>query len=879
MTETAELMANIAKMSTAERLEVEAALRSETPVWVPQEGPQSAAYYSLADIVFYGGSAGGGKGLALETQLPTPSGWIPMADVQVGTWLLSDSGEPCQVLAVSLVQNRRCFRLTFDDDSTIVADDVHRWVTFDARELGQLSRLSSEFRARRRQNRGSKATGNKSEAFTAALRIRNSARAHVVQPAPVGTMRDTLEIAQSLRTPAGRTNHAIRLAAALQLPEADLLVPPYTLGAWLGDGISASGGFTGEDPEILQRIADDGFEVTSSKTDRLSHYIRGLKPSLRTLGVLRDKHIPPAYLRASAGQRLALLQGLMDTDGHAALDGGCEFDGMNERLVDGVLELALSLGLKATKLAGRATLHGRDVGAKWRVRFTTDHPVFHLARKVDRLAAPKRRTGNFRYIVRCDEVESVPTRCIAVSSPSRLFLAGRQMVPTHNTDLLLGTSLTTQQHSIIFRREAVQLTGLEERMTKILGTRKGYNSQTGVWRLPGNRIMELGSVQGADDWLKYQGRGHDLKGFDEICHFLESQFRTLIGWMRTDDPSVRQRVICAGNPPTNSEGEWVIRYWAPWLDPMYPKPAKPGELRWFITNADGKDEEVVGPEPVLVDGENVYPKSRTFISSNVDDNLFLQITGYRATLQQLPEPLRSQMLRGDFQAGRTDPVWQLVPTEWVKAAQARWKKREAKGAMTCLGFDPARGGIDKSTVARRHGQWFDELVAAPGIVTKDGPTAAGFIVPLVRNGACICVDSIGIGSSALDFLVGLNLLVLPVVGSAASGLLDKSGQLRFRNKRAEMYWRMREALDPTNPDPIELPPDQELLADLCAVRYKVVTMGKVAAIQVRDKDEIREVLGRSPDKGDAVAMTFVIGIPDAKSQTKYAPPPPPDWRL
>lgn len=447
------------------------------------------------------------------------------------------------------------------------------------------------------------------------------------------------------------------------------------------------------------------------------------------------------------------------------------------------------------------------------------------------------------------------------------------------SDLLIGAALTTQQHSIIFRREAVQLTGIEERMTKILGTRKGYNSKSGVWRLPGNRIMELGSVKEPDDWLKYQGRGHDLKGFDEICHFLESQFRTLIGWMRTDDPKVRQRVICAGNPPTNSEGEWVIRYWAPWLDPMYPNPAKPGELRWFITNADGKDEEVAGPEPVLVDGEQVFPKSRTFINSNVDDNLFLQITGYRATLQQLPEPLRSQMLRGDFQAGRTDPVWQLVPTEWVKASQARWTKRDAKGDMTCLGFDPARGGIDKSTVARRHGQWFDELVAAPGIATKDGPTAAGFIVPLVRNGACICVDSIGIGSSALDFLVGLNLLVLPVVGSAASGLTDKSGQLRFRNKRAEMYWRMREALDPTNPDPIALPPDQELLADLCAVRYKVVTMGKVAAIQVRDKDEIRETLGRSPDKGDAVAMTFVISIPAPKSNTPYNPPPPPDWRL
>jgi hypothetical protein len=447
------------------------------------------------------------------------------------------------------------------------------------------------------------------------------------------------------------------------------------------------------------------------------------------------------------------------------------------------------------------------------------------------------------------------------------------------TDLLLGAALTQQEHSIIFRREAVQLIGLEERMTKILGTRNGYNSQSGLWRLPGDRVMELGSVKEPDDWMKYQGRAHDLKGFDEITHFLESQFRTLIGWMRTDNPSVRQRVICAGNPPTSAEGEWVIRFWAPWLDPQHPNPAKPGELRWFVTDEQGKDMEVPGPEPVLVGKEWMKPKSRTFISADVDDNLFLQITGYKATLQALPEPLRSQMLHGDFMAGRNDPVWQLIPTDWVKAAQARWQPKTAKGEMTVMGFDPARGGIDKSCAARRHGQWFDELVSAPGAVTKDGPTAAGFVVPLVRNGACICVDSIGIGSSALDFIQGLNLNVYAVNGSESSNAMTKAGNLRFRNRRAEMYWLLREALDPTNPDPIALPPDLELLADLTAVRYKVVTMGKDAAIQIRSKDEIREALGRSPDKGDSVAMAFVQGIPPPNSaRNDYEEPDAPDWR-
>ena len=429
------------------------------------------------------------------------------------------------------------------------------------------------------------------------------------------------------------------------------------------------------------------------------------------------------------------------------------------------------------------------------------------------------------------------------------------------TELLLGLSLTEQEHSIIFRREAVQLIGIEERMTKILGSRAGYNSQDGIWRLPNGRVLELGSVKEPGDWVKYQGRPHDAKLFDEICHFTEMQFRTLIGWLRTDNPNIRQRVVAAGNPPTTAEGEWVKRYWAAWLDPQHPNPAKPGELRWYVTNEKGEDQEVPDNTPVMVGGELMTPKSRTFIPSSVDDNLFYSTTGYKATLQALPEPLRSQMLRGDFNAGVSDPVWQLIPTEWVKAAQARWKDRHSKGLMTAIGFDPSRGGQDKSSAARRHGQWFDKIVTAPGVVTKDGPTAAGFIVPLIRDGAVVCIDSIGIGSSALDFIKGLGLHVHPVVGSEGSALMDKSGQMKIRNKRAEMYWLLREALDPTNPDPIALPPDQEMLGDLTAPRYKVVTMGKGAAIQISSKDDIRLVLGRSPDKGDSVAMTFAADIP------------------
>jgi hypothetical protein len=144
------------------------------------------------------------------------------------------------------------------------------------------------------------------------------------------------------------------------------------------------------------------------------------------------------------------------------------------------------------------------------------------------------------------------------------------------------------------------------------------------------------------------------------------------------------------------------------------------------------------------------------------------------------------------------------------------------------------------------------------------------------------IDSIGIGASVLDFAKGLGLNVHAVVGSEGTTAMDKSGKLRMRNIRALMYWRLREALDPTNSDPIALPPDHELFQDLAAVRFKVVTLGKLAAVQIREKDEIREELGRSPDKGDSVAMNFVEGLPAAgvmqSARAFRARPRITDWR-
>ena len=123
-----------------------------------------------------------------------------------------------------------------------------------------------------------------------------------------------------------------------------------------------------------------------------------------------------------------------------------------------------------------------------------------------------------------------------------------------------------------------------------------------------------------------------------------------------------------------------------------------------------------------------------------------------ATLQSLPEPLRSQMLYGDFQAGIEDDAMQVIPTAWVELAQARWRKPDKLEPMDSLGVDVARGGRDQTILARRYGMWFDEPLTYPGKATPDGPTVAGLAIAARRDEAVIHIDVIGVGSSPYDFL-------------------------------------------------------------------------------------------------------------------------------
>ncbi|WP_256846923.1 terminase TerL endonuclease subunit [Paenibacillus sp. Pae108] len=347
-----------------------------------------------------------GKALALDTPIPTTDGWKLMGEIKEGDMVFDENGNPCEVVfAMDVQYGRPCYKVTFSDGTSLIADAEHEWLTTSRR------------------------------------------------PWMKTAIRTTKEIAECVdygRKDGGfEANHSILVGGPLNLPEVKLPIHPYVLGAWLGDGLTASPRIvcSYDDHEIIERIRDLGYEIIENKTKNKNTglYRFASSQTLRSAGVMGNKHIPRDYLRSSVEQRLELLRGLMDTDGYVSKAGQCEYTTTSSRLCSDVIELIRSLGFKATLKTDVARLYGKECGLKYRIQFWAyaDTPVFYLARKRKRQkpkANKPTRAGTLK-IVSVEPVNSVPVRCIQVDSESHLFRAGIGFVSTHNSTKVSGVGL------------------------------------------------------------------------------------------------------------------------------------------------------------------------------------------------------------------------------------------------------------------------------------------------------------------------------------------------------------------------------------------------------------------------------------------------------
>lgn len=320
------------------------------------------------------------------------------------------------------------------------------------------------------------------------------------------------------------------------------------------------------------------------------------------------------------------------------------------------------------------------------------------------------------------------------------------------TDLLLGLATTQHQRSVLFRNQSVDLTSLFERLEQIEPNPLKKNAQQRSMKTRSGRVIETGHLDLPGSERNHMGRAKDFIGFDEAALLDELRVNFVGQWLRSIDPKQRCRIVFATNPPMpeikdgimtdTAVGDWLIRWFAPWLDPLYPNPAEQGELRWCFMRAEGERLVTVwvdGPGYYLPDtaervdnptkeqrasGEVSAARSRTFIRSLVSDNMFYANSGYAERLSGTPEPMRSMLLLGDFTIKGDDHPFQIIPTSWVLAAEERHRNRpwsEVKFLrQLVLACDIAQGGIDTTVLAPLYEtDYFEDLVTRPGSKTPD----------------------------------------------------------------------------------------------------------------------------------------------------------------
>ena len=311
----------------------------------------------------------------------------------------------------------------------------------------------------------------------------------------------------------------------------------------------------------------------------------------------------------------------------------------------------------------------------------------------------------------------------------------------------------------------------------------------------------------------------------------------------------------------------MIRHWAPWLDSVHPRPAVPGELRWFTTAADGEDIEVEGRGPHPVNGEPILARSRTYIPARLADNPDLSRTGYAAVLAGLPEELRRAYRDGNFAAGLKDHDFQVIPTAWIEAAQRRWRPDGWRGvAMTAIGLDVAQGGADFTVLAARHGGWYAPLVRKPGHETRDGSAVAAAVVAVRRDRCPVVVDVDGGWG-------GDTVARLKDNGNAVVGFSGRQHVVGADAGRpAEIFQQTGRSVvaDARGPRPR---PARRLHPGAAARRFhqgrpRGAALGSLrpAASNSRRRPKFRKRLGRSPDYGDAIVMGLSEGARAAASE-------------
>lgn len=328
-----------------------------------------------------------GKALDITTPILTPNGLVPLGNIQVGDIIYGPDGNTTEVTFITdVMTNRPCYKVTFSNGDSINADAEHLWTVCSSNWNGKEQTLTTE------------------------------------------------EIIPYL----SHTNKPyIQFTSPLNGEDKFLPIDPYVLGVWIGDGNSSDNRITCHKDDLVeyqQWLPIGHTYVDKRNVNVISARIDNLYPLLRQQGMLKNKHIPSIYFTSSYNQRLALLHGLMDTDGTVTnKTGTCQWYQKKESLIDEFRLLLSSLGIKSTKT--HKVIKGEQY---FTVTFKPQVYVFRLQRKKDKQQFAVHPKVNRIYIKSIESIPSIPVRCLQVNNNSHLFLAGNTLIPTHNTTTTAG---------------------------------------------------------------------------------------------------------------------------------------------------------------------------------------------------------------------------------------------------------------------------------------------------------------------------------------------------------------------------------------------------------------------------------------------------------
>lgn len=731
-----------------------------------------------------------GKLLHPDTPIITPSGWRRFGDLRRGDQVYGSDGQPCTITGTVQWRNRPMMRVHFSDGSWVDADERHEWPIYQ--RSGRTKRVCET------------------------RHLRNS------------------------------SNHkpSIDLPQPLQWPKRSLPLDPYLLGLWLGDGTTAVGQITSADG-LEQAFAHAGFTLGACqrKPDNAASTwtVLGLTRVLRSLGVINNKHAPEVYLFAAPAQRLALLQGLLDSDGHCSPKGRIQFCSTNRRLASAVLFLARSLGISARMHEKRAKLYGRDCGPKFHVEWSHPMAVFRLPRKLTRLRTIYKIKATAHRRVRITRVEALPDRCdsqcIEVDSPDHCFLAGPGMIPTHNSTVLAVAALWFY---CSFPKSRVIITATTERQVDGI-----------IWREVRWLVQQAKRrgfvLPGADDIHLVARSGlQDPDNFSEIFGFTAREVEAVAGisaphmlWLVDEASGVSDRIFEAifGNMmggakialisnPTRSEGEFANAFLKPTSN------YQTLEVSSLETPNCTGDEE---PIPGLADPDTIKQVAEQWGTDS---------------------PQYKVRVLGKFVVEEEGKIFPFDLREQVVTAWHEGSASEPEGALV-ISLDPAgeSGEGDESCFGVRRGRRLLDLIG------KRGLNEAGHVLVLRELIAKHKAHANELPVIILDRDGPIGWKMLNALRSAFKPEEATIIAVRGANKavrQPQIYETIRDELWANlrgrgREGELELPEDAQLMQELGAPSFEPNVRGRY---KVTDKRTLRKLLGRSPDRADCVCLAF-----------------------